>query len=72
VGLTGLGLSDKVASEHGRLDSPLLDGGRLLETVRVDSAEEILGEFHGIKGLDGLIPVCLDVSIADSSESRLG
>jgi len=36
---TGLGLGDQVATEHGGLDSALLDGGRLFETVRVNTPE---------------------------------
>ena len=72
VGLTGLGLSDQVPSKHGGLDGPLLDSGGLLETVGVDSPEEILGEAHGVEGLNCLIPVGLDVGVRDATEASLG
>ena len=64
---TGLGLGDEIAAEDGGLDGALLDGRGLLETVGVDAAEELLGKFHAVEGLDGLVPVGVDVGIGQAA-----
>lgn len=43
-------------------DSTLLNSRWALETVGVDSAEELWLEVHGIEGVDGLVIVRLDLS----------
>lgn len=43
-------------------DSALLDSRWALETVSVNSAEELWLEVHGIERVDGLIVVGLDLS----------
>ena len=43
-------------------DSALLDSRWALETVSVDSAEELWLEVHAVEGVDGLIVVRLDLS----------
>lgn len=43
-------------------DSTLLNGGRALETVGVDSTEELGLEVHRIEGVGGLIVVGLDLA----------
>ena len=60
---TGLSLSDQIASQSGRSNGPLLNGTGLLETVGVDTTEQLLRDFHTIEGLDGFIPVGVDVGI---------
>ena len=56
AGLTGtrLGLGDDVAALDERGDGALLNGGGLLETVRVDTTEQVLVERHIIEGRDDL------------------
>ena len=66
-----LGLRDQVPPQHGGLDGALLDGGRLLETVRVDSAQQLLGDLHAIERVDGLIPVGVDVGIGEAPRGGL-
>lgn len=43
-------------------DGALLDGGGALETVGVDSTEELRLEVHRIEGVGGLIIVGLDLA----------
>lgn len=43
-------------------DSALLDSRWALETVSVNSTEELWLEVHGVEGIDGLIVVGLDLS----------
>ena len=64
---TGLGLGDEIAAEDGGLDGALLDGRGLLETVGVDATEELLGELHAVEGLDGLVPIGVDVGIGQAA-----
>ena len=64
---TGLGLGDEIAAEDGGLDGALLDGRGLLETVGVDATEELLGKLHAVEGLDGLVPVGVDVGIGQAA-----
>jgi len=67
-GLAGarLGLGDGVEPSDDGHDAALLNGGRLLETVRVDAAKEVLLELHFVKGGACLVPVGLrDVSGRD-------
>ena len=64
---TGLGLGDEIAAEDGGLDGTLLDGRGLLETVGVDATEKLLGELHAVEGLDGLVPVGVDVGIGKAA-----
>lgn len=45
-------------------DGALLDGRRTLETVGVDSTEELSLEVHRIEGVGGLIVVGLDLTCA--------
>mmetsp|Transcript_23503 Transcript_23503/g.73932 ORF Transcript_23503/g.73932 Transcript_23503/m.73932 type:complete len:306 (+) Transcript_23503:468-1385(+) len=49
-----LRLRDGVAALEDGHDGALLDGGRLLKAVRVDAAEQLVLEPHGIEGLDDL------------------
>eukprot|EP00760_Papus_ankaliazontas_P032971 PhM_4_TR6111/c0_g1_i1/m.59329 len=51
---TRLGLGDDVTALRERHDGALLDGRRLLETVRVDATEEVVGEAHVVEGGDDL------------------
>ncbi len=44
-------------------DGPLLDCGRLLETVGVDAAEELLAQVHVVEVLADLIPVGVDETL---------
>ena len=52
-GLAGsrLGLRNRVTHQDERLDRTLLDGRRLLETVGVDTTEEILLQAHVVEAL---------------------
>ena len=56
------------AAKRGKLtlddghDSALLDGGRALETVGVDSTEELGLQVHRVEGVGGLIVVGLDLA----------
>ena len=54
---TGLRLLDHVQALGEGDDTALLDRGRLLETVGVDAAEEVLVQVHGVKRLVNLGPV---------------
>ena len=64
---TGLGLGDEIAAEDGGLDGALLDGRGLLETVGIDTTEKLLGKLHAVEGLDGLVPVGVDVGIGQAA-----
>ena len=64
---SGLGLGDEVPPEHDGFDRALLDRRRLLETVRVDPPEQLLGDLHGVERLDGLVPVGLEVGVGQVS-----
>mmetsp|Transcript_16527 Transcript_16527/g.42337 ORF Transcript_16527/g.42337 Transcript_16527/m.42337 type:complete len:454 (+) Transcript_16527:479-1840(+) len=55
-----LRLRDGVAHHQQRLDRTLLDGRRLLETVRVDASEQVLLEVHVVEALNDFIVVGLD------------
>jgi hypothetical protein len=52
---SGLGLADGVAAVQDRLDPALLDGARLLETVGVDPAQEVLVQVQVIEGVHRLV-----------------
>jgi len=52
---TGLGLTDGVAADQQRLDTTLLDSGRLLKTVGVDTTEQVLVKRKIIERLDDLV-----------------
>ena len=56
AGLAGtrLGLGNDIATLDEGDDGTLLDGGGLLETVRVDTAQQVLVEGHVIEGGDDL------------------
>ena len=54
---TGLRLLDHVQALGEGDDTALLDRGRLLETVGVDAAEEVLVQVHGVKRLVNFGPV---------------
>lgn len=58
---SGLGLSDDIASLGEREDGTLLDGRGLLETISVDSSQEIFLETHAIEVINDFIPVGLEV-----------
>jgi len=60
---TGLGLRDDVVALGAWNDSSHLDGGRLLETIRVDTSEELLVEGHVVEGLADFVPVGLDQTV---------
>lgn len=47
-------------------DGALLDGGRALETVGVDSTEELSLEVHGIERVGDLVVVRLDLACAET------
>jgi hypothetical protein len=55
------GWLDKLTLDDGH-DGALLDGRGALETVGVDTTEELSLEVHGIEGIGGLIVVGLDLS----------
>ena len=52
---TGLGLTDSVTAHKNGSDGSLLNGRGLLETVRVDTTEEVLIQIEVVEGLDGLV-----------------
>jgi hypothetical protein len=52
----------KLTLDNGH-DGALLDGGRALETVGVDSAEELSLEVHCVEGVGRLIVVGLDLAL---------
>mmetsp|Transcript_754 Transcript_754/g.1342 ORF Transcript_754/g.1342 Transcript_754/m.1342 type:complete len:377 (-) Transcript_754:77-1207(-) len=58
-GLTGTGLRllDHIETLGEGHDTPLLDGGGLLETVSVDATQQVLVEAHGVEGLVNLVPL---------------
>jgi len=56
-----LGLSDDVLALGEGEDGSLLDGRGLLETVGIDTSEEILTEVHAIEVVNDFIPVGLEV-----------
>lgn len=60
---TRLGLGNDVVPLDARHNSALLDGRRLLETVGVDAAEQLLLQAHVVEVVDGLVPVGLDNAI---------
>ena len=68
---SGLGLGNQIPSHHGGLDGTLLNGGWLLETVRVDTTEEFLGKVHAVKGFNGLVPVGLQIGIGQTAGGSL-
>lgn len=47
-------------------DGALLDGGGALETVGVDSTEELSLEVHGIERVGDLVVVGLDLACAET------
>lgn len=49
-----------------QVSNHLLDRRRLLETVGVDTTQKLLTKLHGIESLDALVPVRLDVILAQS------
>jgi hypothetical protein len=57
------GGAGKLTLDDGH-DGALLDGGRALETVGVDSAEELGLQVHRVEGVGGLIVVGLDLACA--------
>lgn len=62
-GLSGsrLGLGDNVSSLAQWQDGALLDSGRLLKTIGVDSTKELLLEGHVIEGISDHVVVGLEV-----------
>lgn len=44
-------------------DGALLDGGRTLKTVSIDTTEKVLAELHFVEALDNGIPVGLNDTI---------
>lgn len=66
--LSGTGLSlgnDVVALDDGH-DGTSLDGGGSLETVGVDTSEELRSKLHVVEVVDDLLPVGLDLSLGDA------
>lgn len=63
------GCSDKLTLDDGH-DGALLDSRGALETVGVDTTEELSLEVHGIEGVGGLIVVGLDLSCSAGSSQR--
>ena len=55
-----LSLGNDVMTLDGWDDSSLLDGRRLLETVGVDTAEELFTQWHVVKVLANLLPIGVD------------
>ena len=64
----GSGGAGKLTLDDGH-DGALLDGRRALETVGVDSAEELGLQGHVVEGVGGLIVVGLDLACARISPS---
>ena len=64
---SGLGLGNQVASKNGGLDGTLLNGRGLFETIGVNTAEEFFREIHGVKGLNGFIPVRVNIGIGQAA-----
>jgi len=69
---TGLGLSDDIVTLDDRDNRTLLDGGRTLETVSVDTAEKLWLDIHVVKVIDHFIPVGLNFAVGDILKRFLG
>lgn len=63
---SGLGLSNQVASKNGRPNSTLLNGRGLFETIGINAAKQFFWEFHAVKGLNGFIPVGVNIGIGQA------
>lgn len=63
-----MSLGNQISSQHGGLNSTLLDGRRLLETIRVDTTKKLFGNLHTVKGFDGFVPVGIKVGIGQASD----
>ena len=48
----------------------MLNGTWLLKPIGVNSPQEFFGDFHPVEGIDGFIPVRVDVGISDASRER--
>jgi hypothetical protein len=66
-----LSLGNQISSEHGRLDRSLLNSRRLLETVRVNTTEELFGDLHTVEGLNSFVPVGVKVSVGQAARGAL-
>ena len=66
---SGLRLCDDIAALNHGHDGALLDGRRTLETVGVDSTEELALEVHRIEGVGGLIVVGFDLGCTGAGVS---
>jgi len=66
---TRLGLRNNIVALDDGHDGALLDSRRALETVSVNSTEELSAEVHLIEGVDGLIVVGLDLGRLDVLET---
>mmetsp|Transcript_9826 Transcript_9826/g.21860 ORF Transcript_9826/g.21860 Transcript_9826/m.21860 type:complete len:325 (-) Transcript_9826:163-1137(-) len=44
-----LSLSNQIPSQHGRLNSPLLNSTRLLKSIGVDPPQEFFGDLHAVE-----------------------
>merc|ERR1712137_1123727 len=62
-GLSGtrLGLSDQVASGGQRKDGALLNSGRLLKTISVDTTQKVFLKVHVVEIVNNLIPVGIQI-----------
>jgi hypothetical protein len=69
---TGLSLSNNVVALDDGHDSALLNSRGALETVGVNTTEQLSLELHVIERVDGLIVVGLDLSFGDVLESLIG
>jgi len=62
-----LSLSNQVPAKNGGPNGSLLNSRRLFETVSIDTTKEFFGEFHFVKGLNGFIPVRINVGISQAA-----
>jgi hypothetical protein len=62
-----LSLGNQISSQHGGLDSTLLDSRRLLETIRVNTTKKLFGNLHTVKGFDCFVPVGIKVGIGQAA-----
>ena len=64
---TRLSLSNQIPSQHGRLNSPLLNSRWFLETICVNTTKQLLGNFHTVEAINCLVPIGINVGIGDAA-----
>ena len=64
---TRLGLSDRIVTLQHRQDSLLLNHGRLLKTISIDTSQEVRVQVEIVERLHLLIPVGLNVDVVVDS-----